>query len=121
MHAPSGTQDEPPSTRAHGARTQDAHGAGHGLASKYRRDPDALLTRLRRIEGQVRGLQRMVEEDRYCVDILVQLAAVRAALDEVGLALLADHTRGCVADALRSGDGEAAIEELLGAVRRFVR
>ncbi|MBE3590354.1 MAG: metal-sensitive transcriptional regulator [Firmicutes bacterium] len=95
--------------------------AGRSIASRYRRDPEALLRRLRRIEGQVRGVQRMVEEDRYCVDILVQLAAIRAALDEVGLVILADHTRGCVTDAIRSGDGEAVIEELLGAVRRLVR
>lgn len=91
------------------------------MASKYRRDPGALLRRLRRIEGQVRGVQRMVEEDRYCVDILVQLAAIRAALDEVGLMVLADHVRGCVADAVRRGDGEPVIAELLGAVRRLVR
>ena len=55
-----------------------------------------LLTRLKRIEGQVRGISRMVEEDKYCVDILIQIAAVKAALNKVGLVLLEDHTRGCV-------------------------
>lgn len=91
------------------------------LHSKYRREPKALLGRLRRIEGQVRGVQRMVEEDRYCVDILVQLAAIRSALDEVGLMILADHIRGCVTDAVRNGEGAPVVEELVQAVRRLVR
>ncbi|MFZ5558787.1 MAG: metal-sensitive transcriptional regulator [Pseudomonadota bacterium] len=81
----------------------------------------ALLKRLARIEGQVRGVARMIEEDRYCVDVLTQIAALRAALDAVGLQLLEDHTQGCVKGAVRSGDGDAAIAELMDVVRKFVR
>src|SRR5690606_21303085 len=80
------------------------------------RDKDALLRRLRRIEGQVRGLQRMVDEDKYCVDILVQIAAVRAALDRVGLMLLKDHTKGCVARAIERHEGDEAVDELMDVI-----
>ncbi|MBO8140796.1 MAG: metal-sensitive transcriptional regulator [Firmicutes bacterium] len=91
--------------------------------SSYADDKDALLKRLRRIEGQVRGIQRMIEDDKYCVDILVQIAAVRSAMDRVGLILLENHTRGCVARALRQGGdgGEEAIAELSDVLKRFVR
>ena len=89
--------------------------------SRYRRDNAALLARLRKIEGQVRGIQRMVEDDRYCVDVLVQIAAVRSALGAVGQTLLESHVRGCVAGALRSGDGDAAVDELLEVFARFSR
>ncbi|WP_374334735.1 metal-sensitive transcriptional regulator [Leeia sp.] len=82
---------------------------------------DALLRRLRRVEGQVRGVAGMVEGDRYCIDILTQISAIRSALDAVALQLLEDHTRGCVRHALQSGDGERAIEELLHVVGRFSR
>lgn len=67
------------------------------------RDKDDLQERLRKIEGQVRGIQRMIEEDRYCVDVLVQLAAVRAAMNKVGLALMEGHARGCMQAAARRG------------------
>ena len=90
----------------------------------YVQDKDALVKRLHRIEGQVRGIERMVEEERYCIDILTQISAVSTALDSVGLKLLDDHVRHCVADALASGDAEAATqksEELLAAVERFAR
>lgn len=89
----------------------------------YDAHKDALLKRLRRIEGQVRGVQRMVEESKYCVDILIQIAAVRAALDKVGLILLEDHTRGCVARAIKNseGDADAAISELTDVLRHFLR
>lgn len=86
-----------------------------------RRDKEALLRRLRRVEGQVRGIQRMVEEDKYCVDILVQIAAVRAALNRVGLMLLEDHTRGCVARATREVKGDEAVDELMEVIEKFVR
>jgi len=91
--------------------------------ASYDKDKAAVLKRLRRIEGQVRGIQRMVEESKYCVDILVQIAAVRAALDQVGLILLEDHTRGCVARAIKQSDGDAdaAIAELTGVLKRFLR
>lgn len=85
------------------------------------RDKNNLLRRLRRIEGQIRGLQRMVDEDKYCVDILVQVAAARAALNKVGLLLLEDHTRGCVTGAIAKGEAEPAIDELMDVIHRFVR
>lgn len=85
------------------------------------RDKDALLRRLRRIEGQVRGLQRMVDEDKYCVDILVQVAAARAALGKIGLMLLESHTKGCVTKAIEQKEGDAAVEELMDVISRFVR
>lgn len=78
-----------------------------------------LQDRLRRIEGQVRGLQRMVEEDQYCIDILTQLSSVTAALKAVGMGLLGDHVRHCVAESIERGDGEAKIEELMLAVGRL--
>ena len=90
---------------------------------RYAASKDDLLTRLRRIEGQVRGIARMVEADEYCVDILTQIQAVDAALERVGLRLMADHIRGCVADAIASGEkqGEEKIAELVTVVERFVK
>src|SRR5262249_61071114 len=72
----------------------------------YTQDKDAYLKRLRRIEGQVRGLQRMVEEDVYCIDVLTQVSAVTRALQAVALGLLEDHLGACVAEAVRQGGGE---------------
>jgi DNA-binding FrmR family transcriptional regulator len=83
-----------------------------------------LEKRLARIEGQVRGIARMVEDERYCIDILTQLSAVQTALDAVGLKVLDEHVRHCVARALASGDApeaEAKADELLAAVRRFAK
>ena len=73
-----------------------------------RRTRTALIKRLHRIEGQVRGVERMVEEDRYCIDILTQIAAVRTALEQVAAKILEDHVTHCVAEALASGDAAAA-------------
>ncbi len=87
----------------------------------HRADKGALSKRLNRIEGQVRGLNKMIEDDRYCVDILNQISAVRSALDAVSLRLLRDHTHGCVTSAVRSGHGDAAIDELLSVVEKFAR
>ncbi len=84
----------------------------------------AVLTRLKRIEGQVGGLTRMVEEDRYCVDILTQIQAVRAALHKVEEHVLRDHVAHCVADAFSSGDvidQRQKVEELIGAIGRMTR
>ena len=80
-----------------------------------------LLRRLTRIEGQVRGVARMIGERRYCVDVLNQVAAVHAALDAVAMQLLEDHTRGCVQTAVRSGRGEHSIGELMAVVRKLAR
>ncbi len=82
---------------------------------------DELIQRLRRIEGQVRGVQKMIEDDRYCVDILTQLAAIRAAANKVALTVLEAHTRGCVTRAIQSNGGEEAITELIEAVEFFTK
>ena len=76
--------------------------------------------RLKRIEGQVRGIARMIEEDRYCIDVLTQIAAVNTALESLALQILDDHVRHCVADSIAAGDGDVKIEELMAAVTRFV-
>ncbi len=89
----------------------------------YRDDKAAIHTRLRRVEGQVRGLQRMVEDDRYCIDILEQVAAATRALQSVALQLLTDHLAHCVADAVETGgeEAEAKLTEASAAIARLVR
>ena len=87
----------------------------------YSTSKDALLKRLRRIEGQTRGIQKMVEDDRYCIDVLTQIAAVQAALDKVALGLLDDHVRHCVVEGHGPGSPAELTEELMGAVGRLVR
>ena len=85
---------------------------------------DAMIKRLHRIEGQVRGIERMVDEERYCIDILTQIGAVTTALESLAQKLLEDHANHCVAGALASGnreDAEAKTRELLDAVQRFTR
>jgi len=90
------------------------------LSDKEQRD---ILNRLARIEGQVRGIARMVEEDEYCVDILTQISAVTTALDRVGLKMLDGHVHGCVQEAMVAGGKQAETKttELLEAVERFAR
>ena len=93
-------------------------------AHGYSADKDALVRRLHRIEGQVRGIESMVEEDRYCIDVLTQIAAVNTALESLAFRILDDHVNHCVADAIASGDSKSAEEksrELLDAVQRFAR
>jgi DNA-binding FrmR family transcriptional regulator len=94
------------------------------MSHGYAKDKDALVKRLHRIEGQVRGIERMLEDDRYCIDVLTQISAVSTALDSLALKLLDDHVNHCVADAFASGDERAArakSRELLDAVQRFTR
>jgi CsoR family transcriptional regulator, copper-sensing transcriptional repressor len=86
----------------------------------YTATKDQLLKRLRRIEGQVRGVQGMVDEDRYCVDVLTQIAAVQAALDKVALGLLDDHARHCVMGA-GTDDRADKTDEMMAAVGRLMR
>ena len=81
----------------------------------------ALGKRLNRIEGQIRGIARMIEEDRYCVDVLTQIAAVRSALDAVAMQLLEDHAHGCVQSAIRAGRGDGAVDEFMAVVKRLSR
>ena len=80
-----------------------------------------ILSHIGEIEGQIRGIARMIEDDRYCVDILTQVAAVQSALDALARKLLEHHLHGCVQDAVRSGDGELAIDEALAVIRKFGR
>jgi DNA-binding FrmR family transcriptional regulator len=90
----------------------------------YHADKEALVKRLHRIEGQVRGIERMVEDDRYCIDILTQIGAVSTALESLAFRILDQHVNHCVAGALASGDAEEAqrkTQELLEAVHRFAK
>jgi DNA-binding FrmR family transcriptional regulator len=86
----------------------------------YTASKDQLLKRLRRIEGQVRGIEGMVESDRYCIDVLTQISAVQAALDKVALGLIDEHARHCVMGA-EGATREERTEELMGAVGRLMR
>ncbi len=90
----------------------------------YTKDKEALVKRLHRIEGQVRGVERMVEDDRYCIDILTQISAVNTALESLAFQILDEHVKHCVAGALTSGDEKDAAQktaELLEAVHRFAK
>jgi CsoR family transcriptional regulator, copper-sensing transcriptional repressor len=98
-------------------RVRDAGDARHGGKS----DRQALLKRLNRIAGQVRGVAGMVEEERYCVDVLTQIAAIRSALDAVAMQLLEDHAHGCVQEAMRAGRGDQAVDEFMTVVKRLSR
>ena len=84
----------------------------------YSRDQAILIRRLRRIAGQVRGIERMIERREYCIDILQQTAALRAAVDSVALLILEDHVQGCVRHAAEGGDADRYVEEVLDVVRR---
>ena len=99
---------------------QTAQGTAHGYIKA--RDKELLQNRLKRIEGQVRGVQRMVDEEAYCVDVLTQIASVVSALEKVGTILLKDHVEHCVRESIENGeDAEEKIEELTAAVERFLR
>lgn len=86
-----------------------------------RKRGDAVLGRLRRIEGQVAGIRRMYEEGRYCIDVLDQVSAARAGLEAAALLILEDHVKGCVREAIEGGEAEEKSAELLEAVRRYMR
>ena len=87
----------------------------------YTSQKSQVVSRLRRIEGQVRGIEKMVEEERYCIDVLTQVAAVKSALEGVSLALLEEHMQHCVADAIKAGDGTEKVREVSAAIGRLVR
>jgi DNA-binding FrmR family transcriptional regulator len=87
----------------------------------YTATKDQLLTRLKRIEGQVRGIEGMVDDDRYCIDVITQISAVQAALDKVALGLLDGHARHCVVDGKAEGTPEELTDELMAAVGRLMR
>jgi DNA-binding FrmR family transcriptional regulator len=86
----------------------------------YSASKDELLKRLARVEGQVRGIGRMVEEDRYCIDVVTQINAARAALDGIALGLLDGHARHCVLEQMSGPDPERSVDELMGAVGRML-
>lgn len=101
---------------------RDEHAAGapaHPV--EPRGDAAALVKRINRIEGQVRGIGKMIADDRYCIDVLTQVSAVQAALDAVALQLLEHHLHGCVQHAVRSGKGDHAIDEAMAVIRKFAR
>jgi len=96
----------------------------HSGTGSYSTSQEDLTRRLRKIEGQVKGIERMVEENQYCMDVLVQIAAVRAALNKVGTIIFEHHTRGCVADAIRCGtpeEQEAKITELVNVLNKYIK
>lgn len=88
--------------------------------TSYAGDKARLLSRLSRIEGQIRGIARMVEEDRYCVDVLQQIASMQAAADAVAMLLLENHAKGCVAEGLRAGR-EERVDEMVGVIRKYLK
>jgi DNA-binding FrmR family transcriptional regulator len=97
--------------------------APNAVPPGYGNDKDRVLARLKRIEGQVRGIERMVEQDRYCIDVLAQVSAATAALQSVALVLVDEHLAHCVSDAVRAGgaDAEAKLAEASAAIARLVR
>lgn len=82
-------------------------------------EKEKMLKRLRRIEGQVRGIQKMIEADRYCVDILIQISAIESALKQVGFSITERHMHHCVSDAIKKGEGTESIDELMRVLRQF--
>jgi CsoR family transcriptional regulator, copper-sensing transcriptional repressor len=88
---------------------------------RYAKDQVSLIARLKKIEGQAKGIQDMVSEGRYCIDIVQQLSALSAAADEVALLVLENHIEGCVAEAIRDQRGEEQIKELMKTIRKAIR
>lgn len=91
----------------------------HIATPRDNEEKEKLIKRLKRVEGQVRGIQKMIEEDRYCVDILVQISAIESAMKQVGYAITERHMKHCVSDAIKAGDGNDSIEELMKVLKQF--
>jgi DNA-binding FrmR family transcriptional regulator len=91
------------------------------MVPAYSVDETNIINRLKRIEGQTRGLQRMVSEGKYCVDILTQVSSVSKALEKVALIILKDHINGCVRDSIERNDSEQSVDELVNVVEKFLR
>ena len=87
----------------------------------YTRDKSLLRARIRRIEGQAKGVQRMIEEDRYCVDVIHQLSAISAATDKLSLIIFSEHIEGCIADSIREQDGERCIKEVMATLQEVIK
>ena len=88
---------------------------------RYTKDKPSLLARMKKIEGQAKGIQRMIEDDRYCIDIVQQLTALSSAVDEASLLILQGHIEGCVTDAIREQHGGGHIKELMATVRKAMK
>jgi len=107
------------STSSAGAPAVTPHGDHHStFRHSYTKDRAQLMRRLSRIEGQVRGIARMIEREEYCVDILQQTAALRAAVDSLSILVLEDHVSGCVRTAAEHGEADRYVDEVLDVVRR---
>ncbi|MGM8215516.1 metal-sensitive transcriptional regulator [Bacillaceae bacterium W0354] len=91
----------------------------HPVVPRSGDEKENMINRLKRIEGQVRGIKKMIEDDRYCVDVLVQISAVKAALDKVGYSMMERHAKMCVTEAVKQGDGEAYMDELMKVVKQY--
>lgn len=93
------------------------------LSDESKKSKESITKRLNRIEGQVKGIQKMVEEDRYCVDVLVQIAAIRSAIDKVGSIILENHVRGCVANSIKDNkeQTEVMVDELMDTILKFMK
>ena len=102
------------------SKAESNHETVHGYIKA--KDKEKIQNRLRRIEGQVRGVQRMVDEEAYCVDVLTQISSIISAMEKVGVILLKDHVEHCVKESIETGEGaDEKIEELTAAVERFLR
>ena len=88
---------------------------------RYTAEKDVIINRIRKIGGQARGIERMIEDDRYCIDIVQQLTALSSAADEIALIILQNHIEGCVTDAIQEQKGEEYIKELMGTMRKAMR
>lgn len=93
----------------------------HPITPRTDQEKKAIVNRLKRIEGQVRGIQNMIEEERYCIDILVQISAINAALKKVGFSVAERHMEHCVSHAVKSGEGNDAIKELIEVMKHFTK
>lgn len=91
----------------------------HPVTPRSNSEKQTIQNRLKRIEGQVRGIQKMIDEDRYCVDILIQISAIQSALKNVGFSITERHIKHCVSDAVQSGNGHEAIDELMEVMKQF--
>lgn len=106
-----------PETHAHGGHAGQG-GSADTFRHSYSKDKAQLVRRLARIEGQVRGIARMIEREEYCVDILQQTSALRAAVDSLAILILEDHVQGCVRTAAEHGDADRYVDEVVDVVRR---
>nr|4M1P_A Chain A, Copper-sensitive operon repressor (CsoR) [Geobacillus thermodenitrificans NG80-2] len=101
--------------------SQEEHVLHGTMIPRTKEEIENIMKRLKRIEGQVRGVQKMVEDNRYCIDILVQISAIQAALRQVGMQLLERHANHCVAKAIREGSGEQSLRELMDVIKQFAK